>query len=102
MDECSRNKFFISFIKCIVNCARSYLELVLTNHGACISRNILKREYRLVRGELSGFLIINQSCEKLRLLFLPTLLSYSSRFLRALQQKRAHSRPIFLLTNVES
>ena len=61
-----------------------------------------KREYRLVRGELSGFLIINQSCEKLRLLFLPTLLSYSSRFLRALQQKRAHSRPIFLLTNVES
>ena len=61
-----------------------------------------KREYRLVRGELSRFLIINQSCEKLRLLFLPTLLSYSSRFLCALQQNRAHSRPLFLLTNVES
>ena len=36
----------------------------------------------------------------LRLVFLPTLLSCSSRFLRALQQNRAQSRLLYLLTIV--
>ena len=34
---------------------------------------------------------------RLRLVFLPTLLSCSNRFLRALQQNRAHSRLLYLL-----
>ena len=34
---------------------------------------------------------------RLRLVFLPTLLSCTSRFLRALQQHRAQSRPLYLL-----
>ena len=55
-----------------------------------------------MRGEVSGFFLLKQKSEKLRLLFLPTLLSCFSRFLRALQKNRAHSRLIFLLTNVES
>ena len=36
---------------------------------------------------------------RLRLVFTPTLLSCSSRFLRALQQNRAQSRLLYLLNN---
>ena len=38
---------------------------------------------------------------RLRLVFLPTLLSCSSRFLRALKQNRAQSRRLYLLNKIQ-
>ena len=55
--------------------------------------------------EFNGFFIIKQIEEvgrntRLRLVFLPTLLSCSNRFLRALQRNRAQSRLLYLLNKV--
>ena len=73
-----------------------------------------------MRGEIKGFFIIKQIKKprlyhktnkeastqevgrntRLRLVFPPTLLSCSCRFLRALQQNRAQSRLLYLLIDL--
>ena len=58
-----------------------------------------------VEGHISHCSRVLQRCHPerswLRLVFLPTLLSCSSRFLRALWQKRAQSRLLYLLTRIQ-
>ena len=49
---------------------------------------------------LGNYWILRKQLEQLRLVFLPTLISCSSRFLRALQRNRAQSRLLYLLINV--
>ena len=49
---------------------------------------------------LGNYWILRKQLEHLRLVFLPTLISCSSRFLHALQRNRAQSRLLYLLINM--